>query len=156
MNVSLADKTPVAPLRSVRSAPIVAAARTALAIAAQIAVLWSIDLGASAAAATFHAPIPGNVLGLSILFALLSSGIVKLSWLEPTATLFVKHFAFFFIPITVSLMGMGRLLALHGIGIILILAVSGAIGMATCGLTSARLMNARNDYTTYRKPEPKA
>jgi holin-like protein len=122
----------------------IALLRNAPSIAAQIAVLWLINLGASAAVSRFHVPVPGNVVGLSLLFALLCGGIVKASWFEPTATLLVKHFAFFFIPITIGLIGMGGMFALHGAGILFTLAVSAAAGMAICGLTSQYLMNARN------------
>jgi len=113
-------------------------------IAAQTAVLWLINFGASAVVAWFHAPIPGNALGLTVLFTLLLSGMVKASWLEPAATLLVKHLAFFFIPITIGLMDMGQLFELHGVGILFTLAVSAAVGMAMCGLTSQCLMNAQN------------
>ncbi len=119
------------------------AARTALMVAAQVAVLWSINRGASAAVTELHAPIPGNVVGLALLFALLCGGIVKASWLEPTASFLVKHFAFFFIPITIGLMGMGRLFVLHGIGILCTLAVSAAVGLALCGVTAQSLINAQ-------------
>ena len=119
------------------------AARGLFTVAAQIAFLWAIDLGASALVAWLHAPLPGNVVGLAMLFALLCGGIVKVEWFAPAATLLVKHLAFFFIPITVGLLGMGALFASHGVGIMLALAVSAAIGIATCGLTSQRLLNAR-------------
>ena len=130
----------------------VASARTALSLAAQLAVLWSIDIGASAAVARFHAPVPGNVLGLTLLFACLCSGVVKASWLELAATLLVKHFAFFFIPITIGLMGMGRLFALQGLAIFIILALSAAVGMAICGLTSQHLIKARDAYESASEP----
>ncbi len=116
-----------------------ATARNVLLTAAQISVLWFFNLGASEAAAWLHAPVPGNVLGLTVLLALLCSGIVKASWLEPAATLLVRHLAFFFIPITIGLMGMGPLFALHGVGILFTLATSAAVGMAMCGLTYQRL-----------------
>lgn len=128
-----------------------AQARAALVIAAQIAVLWLMNLGASTGAALLHLPVPGNVLGLVLLFALVWSGILKAAWLEPAATLLVKHLAFFFIPITVGLKDMGPLFALHGIGILFILTMSAAVGMAVCGLTSTRLMNVRSTSTA--RPE---
>ena len=120
------------------------AMRKGLSIAAQLAALWLANLGASAAVAWCHAPVPGNVLGLTVLFALLCSGIVKASWLEPAATVLVRHLAFFFIPITIGLVSMGPLFALHGVGILFTLSVSAAVGMAMCGLTSQCLMNAQN------------
>ena len=132
----------------------IAATRMALLIAAQTAVLWLINFGASAVVAWFHAPIPGNALGLTVLFTLLLSGMVKASWLEPAATLLVKHLAFFFIPIAVGLMDMGPLFALHGVAILVALVVSAAVGMAVCGLTSQCLMNAQNGSRVRLRSEP--
>jgi holin-like protein len=126
---------------------------TALLLVVQIAVLWLFNLASSAAVAWFHVPVPGNVVGLAILFALLCSGVVKTSWLEPAATLLIKHLPFFFIPITVGLMGLGPLFALDGVGIVLALVVSAAVGMATCGLTSQVLMHAQNAAKAGLLPE---
>jgi holin-like protein len=133
---------------AVRASSSIAGARSALMLAAQIGFLWLINLGASTVAAWLHAPVPGNVVGLTVLFVLLSSGLVKASWLEPAATLLVKHLAFFFIPITVGLMDMGQLFALHGVGILFILATSAAVGMAVSGVVSTRLMNAQGAAQT--------
>ncbi len=127
-------------------------ARRSFAIAAQVAALWLVNRGASAAVAWLHVPIPGNVVGLVALFALLCAGIVKLSWLEPAAKLLVKHLAFFFIPITIGLISMGPLFARHGAGILLALAASAAVGMALSGLTSQYLINAQNASRTRRGP----
>lgn len=120
--------------------PLFNSARKAASIAAQLAALWAVNRGASAAVAWLHAPIPGNVVGIIVLFALLCSGVVKASWLEPTATFLVKHLAFFFIPITIGLTGMGPLFALHGAGILVALAASAAAGMAISGLTTKYLI----------------
>jgi holin-like protein len=136
----------------VRDAPLNAARRSA-SIAAQVAGLWLLNRVASDAVAWLHAPIPGNVIGLIVLFAILCSGIVKTSWLEPTASFLVKHLAFFFIPITIGLTGMGPLFALHGAGILVALGVSGAVGMAMSGLTSDYLIHAKNASKTRRGSE---
>ncbi len=140
----------------VRDAPLFNAARRSASIAAQVAGLWLLNLGASDAVAWAHAPIPGNVVGFIILFALLCSGIVKTSWLEPTATFLVKHLAFFFIPITIGLTGMGPLFARHGAGILVALAVSAAVGMAASGLTSEYLITAQNASRVRRGSESEA
>lgn len=137
----------------VRDAPLFNAARRSASIAAQVAGLWLLNWGASETVAWLHAPIPGNVVGFIVLFALLCSGIVKTSWLEPTATYLVKHLAFFFIPITIGLTGMGRLFALHGAAILVALALSGAVGMAMSGLTTEYLIHAKNASKTRRGSE---
>lgn len=132
------------------------AARRASLLATQTAVLWLINLGASAVVAWCHVPVPGTVLGLILLFALLCSGIARASWFEPAATLLVKHFALFFIPITVGLMSMGPLFALHGVGILVVLAASAAVGMAVCGLTYRCLTSVRSVGETQPREETDA
>ncbi len=138
-----------------RAAPFFNAARKCASIAAQLAALWAVNRGASDAVAWLHAPIPGNVVGIMVLFGLLGSGIVKTSWLEPTATFLVKHLAFFFIPITIGLTGMGPLLAVHGAGILVALAVSAAVGMAISALTSEYLIKTQNASTSRKLSENK-
>jgi holin-like protein len=70
--------------------------------------------------------------------------------------LLVKHLAFFFIPITIGLMDMGPLFALHGIGILITLSISAAVGMAMCGLTTQCLINAQSGSKARLGSEPNA
>lgn len=51
-----------------------------------------------------HIPIPGNVLGMIILFISLCTGIVKVEMIEETCDFLLSHLSFFFIPAGVALM----------------------------------------------------
>jgi holin-like protein len=51
-----------------------------------------------------HLSIPGSVIGMLVLFALLASGILPVSWIQPGANLFIRYMVFLFIPISVGLM----------------------------------------------------
>jgi holin-like protein len=84
----------------------------------------------------FNLLIPGNVLGMIILFLMLWLKIVKLEWIEGAADLLVRHLSFFFVSISVGLMTLGGLLAEAGIQIAVILVCSALIGMAISGGTS--------------------
>jgi holin-like protein len=75
-----------------------------------------------------------------VLFALLASGIVKLSWFETSGSFLIKHLAFFFVPITVGLMDMGPLLAASGVGILVTLTLSAALGLSLAGWISQLLL----------------
>ena len=55
--------------------------------------------------------IPGSILGMLLLFALLLTGVVKIEWLSPVTSLFLKHMSFFFIPLGVGLLGALDLIA---------------------------------------------
>ena len=51
----------------------------------------------------FKIPIPGNVIGMVLLFALLSMKIIKLEFIEESSNFLLSHLAFFFVPPSVSL-----------------------------------------------------
>ncbi|MGC9422470.1 MULTISPECIES: CidA/LrgA family protein [Vibrio] len=48
--------------------------------------------------------IPGSIIGLLILFALLASGLVPVDWVRPSAHLFIRYMILLFVPISVGLM----------------------------------------------------
>lgn len=52
----------------------------------------------------FSLPVPGNVIGMVILFAALATGIVKLDDVETAGGMFREHLILFFIPGTVGLL----------------------------------------------------
>lgn len=55
-------------------------------------------------AGLLHLPIPGNILGMIILFILLTTKIVKVDNISTVTNFFLDHLAFFFIPAGVGLM----------------------------------------------------
>lgn len=105
------------------------AVRQALQIVAQVAGFWAINALGHALAGQLGIALPGNLLGMVMLFALLASGIVKLEWVNAGATLLLRHLAFFFIPVAVGLMTMGGLMRSHGIAIAVELLASAAAGI---------------------------
>lgn len=68
-----------------------------------------------------------------LLLILLMTGMVKLHWIEETASFLNKHLGFFFIPICVGLMTMGPFLLKNGFYIISILLLSTSIGIIASG-----------------------
>ena len=85
-------------------------------------------------------PIPGNLVGMLALYALLALGVVKLAWFDLTGSFLIRHLAFFFVPITVGLMNSGPLLLAHGLAIMLVLALSAAVGILLTGFVSQVLL----------------
>lgn len=112
-------------------------------IGAQVAGLWAFSAGGSWIAAAAHLPIPGNVIGMCALFALLLSGAIKADWLDLGGGVLTKHLAFFFVPLTVGLMGFGSLFEHEGIAIVVTLVVSAAVGLVVAGHTTQLLGKAR-------------
>jgi holin-like protein len=120
--------------------------RAVIALASQVAVLLVINKAGYAVAGALHLPLPGNVIGMLLLLALLGTGLVPLKWIEGSAALLIRHLAFFFIPITVGLMGAADLFVDNGPAILLTLIVSAGVGICLAGLSSQRL-TARKERT---------
>ncbi|KKB35430.1 CidA/LrgA family protein [Bacillus thermotolerans] len=102
---------------------------------AQIALLWLIYQAGVLISSFLHLPVPGSVLGMIILFLLLTAKVIRLDWIEKGAAFLNKHLAFFFIPISVGLMVYLDLLKESGITLAVILFGSSIIGMAVTGGT---------------------
>lgn len=81
----------------------------------------------------FHLPIPGNVVGIVILFFLLWLGIIKIEQIETAAGWLLKHLGFFFIPISVGLMTLGSTLVKNGLPLLLVLIISAFVGLLSAG-----------------------
>jgi holin-like protein len=106
-------------------------------------MLWGFSAGGSAMQTTLHLPIPGNVLGLCALYLGLVSGVIKPQWFELGGGFLTKHLAFFFIPVTVGVMGFGATFARAGAGIVGALAISTVAGIVLAGVTTQHLARRR-------------
>ncbi|MBT2649113.1 CidA/LrgA family protein [Bacillus sp. ISL-34] len=86
-----------------------------------------------------HLPIPGNVIGMILLFGLLQTKVIKVEWIELTSGFLVKHLAFFFIPISISLMTMGWFFIEFGLPLALTLGISLILGFIVSAWTVQKL-----------------
>ena len=107
--------------------------KNALIIAGQILLLWIIYSVCSRVVTYFHIPLPGSVLGMIVLFILLSAGVIKEQWLSAATTPLLKHLTFFFIPIAVELMEWGDLFVQKGYLLFLPLVISTLVALLTTG-----------------------
>ena len=48
--------------------------------------------------------VPGSVIGMLVLFFSMTLGLVKVEWVKPSATLFIRYMILLFVPISVGLM----------------------------------------------------
>lgn len=90
-------------------------------------------------------PIPGGVLGLIFLYFGLSTGVVKLKWVEDTAAFLLRHMLLLFIPITLGLKEMVPLLGHQAIAIIASLLVSLVAVQVTTGLLGRALIRRTDE-----------
>lgn len=114
-----------------------------LKIAFQILLLWLVYRCGTYLVALLHLALPGNVAGMLLMFALLGAGVVKPAQIEGGGGFLLKHFAFFFIPISVGLMAFGPLMRQSGLTLLTILLVSAGVGVLVTGLT-VQLLHGRS------------
>ena len=122
--------------------------RFSIGLLLQIAALMVINKAGYVLVALLRLPLPGNVLGMLLLLALLASGVVPLRWIESSASILVRHLAFFFIPITVGLISFADVFVENGPAIVLTLVVSAAVGICGAGLSSQGLGSGKKGRTT--------
>jgi holin-like protein len=109
----------------------------------QLLFLWLLNELGYFLVKTFHLPMPGNVIGMILLFVLLITGVVKLSWIEEASSLLIKHLAFFFIPIAVGLMNFGSLFLKSGLSFLIVVIGSIVVGIYVTGFVSQGLVNKK-------------
>jgi len=112
-------------------------------IAWQTLLLWLVFRCGTFLVGVLHLALPGNVAGMLIMFLLLSTGAVRPAQIEAAGGFLLKHFAFFFIPISVGLMAFGPLMRQSGLTLVTILMLSAAVGVLVTGL-SVQLLHGRS------------
>ena len=100
-----------------------------------VAFFWLVNELGHKLATVLSLPLPGNLIGIALLLILLAVGAVKIEWIELGGSMLTRHMAFFFIPITVGLMGFGELFKANGLGIFVTLFLSASIGIVAAGLS---------------------
>lgn len=68
-------------------------------------------------------PIPGGVLGLAVLLALLASGALPAKWLALGAGRLLDHLLLFFVPATMTLLNHPELLGATGLKVLAVILV---------------------------------
>jgi holin-like protein len=107
--------------------------------------LWSINQLGYFIVNLTKLPLPGNVVGMLILIILLVTGIFPLSLVEMSATLLIKHLAFFFIPVAVGLIQFGDLFLQNGIALGISITVSAMVGIYVTGFVSQYLAKKKGE-----------
>lgn len=90
-----------------------------------------------------HLPIPGNVMGMLLLFMLLSIGAIRLTWVDEVSTFLIKHLSFFFIPVSVGLMTLAPLFLKNGLALLVVLIISTLVGILVSGSLSQVLVKRK-------------
>ncbi len=126
---------PAAPAPSIQEARprVPAVAKDTALLVLELAGLWGINKVGYVAVARLGVPLPGNVAGMLLLFALLCTGIVPPRLFQRSSTLLARHLAFFFVPIAVGLMDLGPTVISESWLLLLVLIGSAAVGLCVTG-----------------------
>ena len=90
------------------------------------AVILACLLAGKAIAALLPFAFPASIIGLLLLFTLLSTQIIRLDWIHDGGQLILRHMALLFIPVAAGLLGYADVLS-AGLGFILVAAISGLV-----------------------------
>ena len=112
-------------------------------IISQLAFLALINRAGYMLAHVLSLRLPGNLVGMLILFALLSGRLVRLEWIQEGASILTRHLAFFFIPIAVGLIAFKEVFLQHGLAILGTLIVSATAGILLCGFIAQAFQEAK-------------
>jgi holin-like protein len=107
--------------------------RKALRFAAQFGLLWAVWWLGDRMAVWSGLPVPGNVVGMALLFGLLCLGAVKLEHIGEAADFLLRHMLFFFIPIATGLMDWGQLFYDHALALAAAVVISSAVPLWIVG-----------------------
>ncbi len=90
-------------------------------------------------ARSWHLPVPGPVVGMVLLAALLSWPPLRAP-LEAAASALLQHLSLLFVPVGVGVMTHLGLLQAHGLRLLLVVVVSTWVGLAVTALVLRRLL----------------
>lgn len=90
-----------------------------------------------------HLPIPGSVIGMLLLFGLLSTNIIQESWIQSGSNVVIKHLTFFFIPATAGILDYFHVFSGKGSLLVLIVLFSTFLVMVGSGLTSQWILRRK-------------
>ncbi|WP_342563420.1 CidA/LrgA family holin-like protein [Paenibacillus sp. FSL R7-0345] len=90
-----------------------------------------------------HLPLPGSIIGMLILFLLLETGVVRLSWVEVGASWLLAELLLFFIPSAVGVMKYTNLLEVNGLQVLAVVLVGTFAVMAGSGLLTGAIYKVK-------------
>ena len=106
----------------------------------QFGIILSIFLIGEVLNKVCHIPIPGNILGMILLFILLSLNIIKVESIKEISDFLLNHLAFLFIPPGVALISSLNTLSSIWLSFLFITIFTTAIVMSVTGLTVQKIM----------------
>lgn len=101
----------------------------------QLAILFVFCVAGDALSVLTHGKLPGNVLGMTLLFVCLVFGLIKLCHIEHAAVFFLQNMAFFFLPACVGILDTFPLIQSELFAILAVILLTTVITAAATALT---------------------
>ena len=109
----------------------------------QVGVLYVFSLVGTWIQEIFHLSIPGNLIGMLILFLLLSTRVLPLKWFELGSEKLIVFLPLFLIPSTTGLMEYGSFLFSKGSIIFVLVVASTVVTLIVSGYISQLLITTK-------------
>ncbi|MBJ8053180.1 CidA/LrgA family holin-like protein [Bacillus cereus] len=114
-----------------------------LTLSLQVGVLYMFSLVGVWIQEVFHLSMPGSLIGMLILFLLLSTRILPLKWFEIGAEKLIVFLPLFLIPSTTGLMEYGSFLLSKGSIMFFLVVVSTLVTLIISGYVSQLLITSK-------------
>ena len=111
-----------------------------MAILHALALLLAFQLIGEAATFALALPVPGPVLGMTLLLVAVALRRDLLARLKPTSSTLLTHLSLLFVPAGVGVMVHGARLAAEGVAIVVAILVSTVLALAATALTVRALL----------------
>ncbi len=108
-------------------------------IIVQVCLIYIISLLGNFLQGQFNLPIPGSILGLLILFSLLSCHILPEKWIQEGAGFLLSTMMFFFIPAAIGIINYLDFFQGKGLLLVVVLIVSTCLVLFGSGYTAEKL-----------------
>ncbi len=118
-------------------------------IIAQIALIFCFSLSGDWVSATFQLPLPGNIIGLILLYLALKSRLIPLVAVERGGTFLLFVMPLFFVPALSGIMDYTAFLRTSGLQIVLIVVVSSLLTLVGSAYIVDRLAHRKEAVTRH-------
>lgn len=109
------------------------------------AIIYSCLLAGNAVSVTLPLAIPGTIIGMLILFALLCSQLVPSAWVRPGCQLLLRYMILLFVPVSVGIMNYADILRAQFAPIVVSSIVSTLLVLLVVSVSSQWLGNKTTD-----------
>lgn len=102
----------------------------------QLTIIFALWQGGELLSKGLNLPIPGSIIGMILLFILLSLKIIRLEWIQQVSDFLLGNMGILFVPIGVSLLVMTGVLKQNLLALVVIVLIGTIVVMVVSGLVT--------------------